>query len=76
MTNGATPYYPEMACHLAPLRPNIVPFRDCLCRLCSWARATARYDAALEAGPVRPGGGRWDALLEIAGAQAVTRADG
>jgi hypothetical protein len=74
MTNGAAAYYPEMPCHLAPLRPDIAPFRFCRCRPCGWARALARYDASLDVGPVRPGSERWEALLEIAGAQIVTRA--
>jgi hypothetical protein len=32
------PYYPDFACHMAPLRPASAPLDDCECRVCKFFR--------------------------------------
>ncbi len=65
------PYYPEMRCHMAPLREGYTPRLDCDCRVCLWARDRTAGEVALDMdGPVRPGTPAWGALLTLAGAPA------
>lgn len=68
MADEPIPYYPFLPCWRAPLPPNIAPFRNCRCRVCTWALAR-RVD--IPEGPVIPGTPAWDALLALAGATAA-----
>jgi hypothetical protein len=62
------PFYPDLRCHRAPLRPGIAPKVGCGCRICLWATARAEHEAVLNGVTelVRPGTPQWDALLATA----------
>lgn len=62
------PFYPELRCHMAPLRAARAPEPECDCKVCGWARDRASAEAQLASvtDPIRPGGPDWAALLEIA----------
>lgn len=62
------PFYPNLRCHMAPLRFAKAPKRGCYCRICDWARARNEGETLLaEArGPIRPGTPEWGALLAAA----------
>lgn len=61
-------FYPELRCHMAPLRYGSAPMADCTCRICTWADARSWNDTtlALARGPIKPGTPEWRALLETA----------
>lgn len=62
------PFYPDLRCHRAPLRPGHAPKDGCDCRICQWALDRALNEVALNdaTGPIRPGTPEWGALLETA----------
>lgn len=64
MSDEPIPFYPNLACHLAPLRPGAAPLVDCRCRICDWARAKDALEVSV--GPILPGTPAWDALLSEA----------
>jgi len=53
------PFYPDLLCWEAPLRPNEAPVDDCPCRVCSWVRLSSAES------PIKPSDPAWGALLEV-----------
>lgn len=68
MPDEVSPYYPDMPCYTAPLRPGSAPQDGCICKVCQWARLRQRDDLLLDAasGPIVPGTSAWKALLAAA----------
>lgn len=69
MTDEPIPFYPDLRCHRAPLRPGAAPAQGCDCRICQWATARAANEALMDSvtsQPIRPGTPEWDALLATA----------